>query len=287
MKSAFILVKEPAATEVLDVTTSSEFINARLVDYKDTKDQYERLKLEITTLPGLTLGRISETVTVKTNLTEKPTAVLRLTGSVIGDVEVTPEWMTFVVTDVASSRPSTLTKKLFISNHVDGAELEIVEINDPEGHLELTLKPLTKGQKYELTAKLKTETLPERGSVNGNVILTTNFPSQRELAIRYTAVRKAYQGKASGNTTRGRTGNPDRNRMRGIEPPLVPGEGEGIFAPTGNDPFAAGGLVDKMDTGKKTEKKETSDSRKESGTKELADANDLAEAEKATEEKKE
>lgn len=286
-KSAFLLVKNLEETEVLAITPSSEFITAKMLEFTDNDGHYDRMKLEITALPGLPLGRINETITVKTNLEEKPTAVLRLTGSVIGDVEVTPEWMTFVVTDTASSRPSTLTKKIFINNHVEGANLEIIDIRDPEGHLELSLRPLTEGKKYELTARLKTESIPERGNVSGNVILTTNFPSQKEVAIRYSAVRKSY-GKKSGKTysssKKRPTGSPALRD--GLNLPKG-GENEGIFAASENDPFAKGGILDPAAKKELVEKKDTLSSQHDGGTKKLPEAGTDDETEKKEEEKKE
>lgn len=286
-KSAFLLVKNLEATEVLEVTPSSEFINARMLDYTDNKGHYDRMKMEITTLPGLPLGRINETVTVKTNLEEKPTAVLRLTGSVIGDVEVTPEWMTFVVTDTTSTRPSTLTKKIFINNHVEGASLEIVEVRDPDDHLELSLRPLTEGKKYELTAKLKTESIPEHGSVSGNVILITNFPSQKEVAIRYSAVHKSYsQGSGKRSTSRKNwTHTRGTSKKDGIAA-LKEGEGEGIFAPSKNDPFATEGLFDTTEQKKGAETKNKLIRQKEGGATKLPEA-DAVDATEKDEKKKE
>ena|GEM_PF-2594966 len=242
-KNAFMLVKDLAGTEIKEVTTSSEFITARMLDYSDTSGKYGRLKMEVKTLPGLPLGRISETVTVKTNLADKPTAVLRLTGSVIGDVEVTPEWMTFVITDVSLSRPATLVKKIFITSHIEDASLEITDIRDDQGHLDLSLEPLAEGKKYQLTARLKPEGIPDRGNVSGNVVLTTNFPSQKEVAIRYSAVRKSYHGKKGTTAGKQKTGS-----TAGLgNPPaaLKQGDGQGLFAPTKNDPFAPGGALSK------------------------------------------
>ncbi len=255
-KSAFLLVKNLEGTEVLEVTPSSEFIKARMLDFTDNNGQYDRMKMEVTTLPGLPLGRINETVTVRTNLADKPTAILRLTGSVIGDVEVTPEWMTFVVTDGENTRPATLTKKIFISNHVDGANLEIIDVKDAEGHLDLNLRPLTEGQKYELTATLRPESLPERGNISGNVVLTTNFPSQKEVAIRYSAVRKSYSNVNEKRNTSRKAAPPAQGSMRDGQTMLKEGEGEGLFAPSKDDPFAAGGeLMGKEDALEKEKNK--------------------------------
>jgi len=244
-KSSFLLVKNPAGTEILEVTTSSEFIKAEMDDFTSNDGRYEKRRVEVTAMPGLPLGRINETVTLKTNLKDKPTAVLRLSGSVIGDIEVTPEWMTFVVADRSTAKPANLTKKVFINNHVKGATLEILEVTDAAGYLDLSLKPLSRGMKYELTAVLKTEAIPDQGSISGNVVLTTNFPSQRELAIRYSAVRRSQKSRAKDKkTTASKTGKKDigkaGKRHVGAKQ-LKEGASGGMFAtPSENDPFADG-----------------------------------------------
>jgi hypothetical protein len=249
-KSTFLVMKNPDSTEILDVTTSSEFIKAELTDFviKDTRKEpkYDKQRVEITALPGLPLGRINETVTLKTNLPDKPTAVLRLSGSVIGDIEVSPEWMTFVVNENAVGNPASMVKKVFINNHVKGTKLEILEMTDSADNLELTLKPLANGTKYELTATLKAEAVPDRGSISGNVLLTTNFPGQRELAIRYSAVRRSRKDPGRGKPPAKGKKTITRGKRDVAMTPLKPGEGEGMFAPGKNDPFAAGGdLFDK------------------------------------------
>lgn len=194
--SAFLLVSDPQ-TRVEDLASSSPFVTARIAGSPEPAGEFLRLRVEVMVKSGMAAGPIDATITVKSNLATSPRASLRVTGTAVGDVEAEPDRLLFAYTGTGgpAGKPGCTTT---ITSHLQGKPLEILDVRDPGGNLDLTLKPLVEGQKYELTAKLKTKEVPSGGGLTGNVVVTTNYPEQRELIIGYTVVNKVGSRKEPG-----------------------------------------------------------------------------------------
>ena len=195
------MVKEPEGIEIVDISTSSPFITARKLDYFEQKSGYARLKIEVTVKAGLPVGRVNETVTVRSNLEKSPTATLRVSGTVAGNVEVNPKHLRFEFTETEPSRQG-LVKKAFIKNNNEAAPLQIFSVRNPDGHLDLEFRPITEGQKYELKATLKYEARAKGTNLGGRIVIITNNPTQGEVIVRYGVIyenaTKGQQDKPAG-----------------------------------------------------------------------------------------
>jgi len=189
-KTAFIQVKDKEVTKITDIITSSPFITAREVNYTDTIGANKKFKIEMTVSPGLPIGRINETITVRSNLEQRPETKLGLYGNVIGDIEVKPKSLSFAVRD--SEDPQLRqTKKLIITNHQKDNPLEILNVYDPDDHLELEVRTKEKGSKFELLVILKGKELLKGDKFGGTIIITTNNPDEKKIVVPY----KLYRGK--------------------------------------------------------------------------------------------
>jgi hypothetical protein len=242
-RGTFLLVKNPEEARITEITTSSPHVVAQRVEFTDPQkgeEGFSRWKIDVTVNPGLPVGRIDETVTVHTNLEKMPTAILKVSGILAGDVEVAPEWLTFVIT---SDQPATrdLVKKAFVSSNQKEIPLQVLSVTDPQNNLDLQYAPVIEGQKYEITATLKQSTISDGTTLSGNIVITTNLPEQKELLLRYSAVRKS--GQVKGNPALADTGDTSMAVKKGI-PPLEEG-GPGMFEAQGEDPFAAAAAAEK------------------------------------------
>jgi len=160
------------------------------VNYTDTIGANEKFKIEIAVSPGLPIGRIRETITVRSNLEQRPETKLGLYGNVIGDVEVKPASLSFAVRD--SEDPQLRqTKKLIITNHQKDNPLEILNVYDPDNYLELEVRTKEKGSKFELQVILKGKELLKGNKFGGTIIITTNNPDEKKIVVPY----KLYRGK--------------------------------------------------------------------------------------------
>ena len=188
-KSAFIQILDPDRTEITDITTSSPYIEAKRMKKPSVGHEGE-VEIQVTISPGLPGGRINETITAQSNMSSKPDASLRVAGMVIGDVEVTPDALSFVYSESDGAEDQLPSHKLQIINSSTGTTLKILEVRDPQGRLELKLETIENGQRYEVTATLKKEALGARGGATGSILITTDNPEQREITVRYSIIRR-------------------------------------------------------------------------------------------------
>ncbi len=189
-KSTFIQILDPEKTRFTDITTSSPFVSAKRVEASDSADNHTRIEIEVTLLPGLPPGRINETVTAHSSLESKSKATLRLTGSIVGDVEVTPEVLRFVVNESQDASDQNISQKLQITNNSENKPLRILGARDPDDRLQLNVKTVEEGREFELTATVKPDTLFTLGNKTGTIVITTNNQEQKEITVRYNVVRR-------------------------------------------------------------------------------------------------
>jgi hypothetical protein len=189
-KSAFIQILDPGRTEIRDITTSSPYIEAKRLDNTSQPGHEGEIEIQVTITPGLPPGRINETIVAQSNLTSKPEAKLRLSGIIVGDVEVTPDVLRFVYDESEGAQKQLPQQKLQIINRSTDISLRILKAQDLEDKLDLNLTTIEEGQRYELTATLRREALTTQGVISGALLITTNNPEQQEITVRYGVLRR-------------------------------------------------------------------------------------------------
>ena len=165
-------------------------MSAKRVEASDSADNRTRIEVEVTLLPGLPIGRVNETVIAHSSLESKSKATLRLIASIVGDVEVNPSILRFVVTESQGASNQNISQKLQITNNSENKPLRILGARDPDDRLQLNVKTVEEGQKFELTATLKPEALATSGNQTGTIVITTNNQEQKEITVRYNVVRR-------------------------------------------------------------------------------------------------
>ena len=189
-KSIFIQILDPETTRITDITTSSPLVSAKRVEASDSADNRTRIEVEVTLLPGLPIGRVNETVVAHSSLESKSKVTLRLIASIIGDVEVNPSMLRFVVTESQGASNQNVSQKLKITNDSENKPLQILGAHDPDDRLQLSVRTVEEGQKFELTATLKPEALATIGTQTGTIVITTNNQGQKEITVRYNVVHR-------------------------------------------------------------------------------------------------
>lgn len=187
IKWAFLRVKDPEEVKIVDITTSSPYITARQIDRSLDNTDRNRIEIEVTLLPGFPAGIIKETVTVHSNLKRKPEARLRIAGSVPEDIEIIPKALDFLISGTANIAHKS-TRICVITNYRQDRPLEILEVRDLDGHLNLELTTQEKGRKFKLKITLKSVEAPESGHLSGSILITTNAPGFEEIRVIYSAV---------------------------------------------------------------------------------------------------
>jgi len=185
-RAAFLEIKDTAKTKITGISTSSEFVTAEI---DDGKYENGKVKINITINPGLPLGRINQTVTVTSSNPDKPDTKLRLSGTVIGEIEIKPENLTYIFSD-SSGILNGDVKKITIINRSDSLPLEIIDISDPDGYLSIEREIIAADQQFQLICTLSEDNLPTKIRHNGRILLKTSNPEESEKTIGYRIIKR-------------------------------------------------------------------------------------------------
>ncbi|PKK84095.1 MAG: hypothetical protein CVT49_05585 [candidate division Zixibacteria bacterium HGW-Zixibacteria-1] len=187
-KTDFILIKDPNLTKIDSIVTSSKFVKAEIVN--KSAAVAGKKELEITLLPGMPIGNLNEMISVYSTLPSKPKIVLNINANVIGDVEVDPMAMTFVISDSNTVLGNQLFTVNIDSHMKDGQRLEILGVTDSDSLLDIKQRTITDGQKYALEITPDIAKLPEEQRFEGHIAITTNSVDQKEIDVTYMIVRR-------------------------------------------------------------------------------------------------
>ncbi len=191
-KSAYLHIKDRQNVSITDITTSSPFISAKQLKPSDTADS-SNIEIDVTLSPGLPVGRFSEKVTAHSNLDSKPQATLQLAGTIVGDVEVTPEALSFVISESADGSAQSNQQRLSIHNKPTAKPLKVLSVSDSDERLVFDLKTINEGLQFEIVASLKPETMDStlvNKSLRGSILITTDNPDQPEITVSYNVIRR-------------------------------------------------------------------------------------------------
>ena len=160
-----------------EVTTNLEYLKIDSVEKKlgDKKVYIVRVTLE----KDAPVGNIHGVVEVNTNLERWKTVKVWVSGKVVGDIRLSPEWMRF--TAPAGERQSF---SLLISTR--GSNFKILRIENKVKYLSAKLYTLEESRRYKVDFSLDPEAPP--GRITGKVRVYTDYPGETELIIPITGM---------------------------------------------------------------------------------------------------
>jgi hypothetical protein len=187
-KTTYIVVKDPQTTRVKELKSSSEYIVARVLD--EPKVSMEgKIPVEITVKPGFPMGRFSGTITAISTVDSLPTALLRVSGSVIGEVEVSPDAVRFVIMKNSDNSVVPTFQKISVVNHSEGRPLAITKAVDPTGMMSIEERTVKEGEEYTLIITPKNPSVLTANQT-GTIDITTDNPNQKELQVHYSVIQQ-------------------------------------------------------------------------------------------------
>lgn len=184
-RSVYLLVKDPASVQITDLEPSSPLLTARQLGTETDDKGVTKIEIEITLHPGYPPGKIIETLKARSNLASKPEVMIRLSGTVEGDISVNPEILRFD-RNLVGGKQSTTFQKIQIYNIAPEKTLNILSVTDPDDHIALELKTLQSGQRYVIDAGLKEESLGEKNYYKGAIYIETDNPDQDTVVVDYS-----------------------------------------------------------------------------------------------------
>lgn len=137
-----------------------------------------RYQITITPAGAIPIGRLNATVTLKTTHPKASEQVIRLFGTITGDVDVMPPNVSLGTG--ASATPEAKVQHVLIRKAV-GDPLKILGVTAADPQLATTLKTVKEGREYDLEVKYTGP--PKTTAMSSKVTVTTNDARQPTLDI--------------------------------------------------------------------------------------------------------
>lgn len=183
-KTAYIEIKDPATTQLTELISSSPLIEVRQLPATTDADGKYKIGVEVKLKPGSKPGRFNESIKAKSNLEGIRESTLRVSATITGDIELNPLSIRFNrIPD--DEEKSTTSQTVHIINKSPERDLNILAYEDPDHKLNLDLKTLQGGQRYELVATLNGDNLDESNYFKGTIEITTDNPEQEKVTVDY------------------------------------------------------------------------------------------------------
>ncbi len=184
-KTANFITQGPKGIGITELKSNSEFITARVVTSESGVKSEDKISIEICLLPGLPEKRFGAQITAISSDESLPISTLAVTGTIIGDIEVSPEILKFSSVGGEGERFEPSFIKVSIINHSETRKLKIREILDQQNKMDISLRTAEEGEEYELTFTPKDIQIAGK-YVRGNVVVSTDLPDKRQINIPYT-----------------------------------------------------------------------------------------------------
>jgi hypothetical protein len=183
-KTAYIVVKDPG-TQITEITSSSPYLEYKQLPLEPGQGNTEnRIPIEVTLLPGAGIGNFRETITAVSNLEENTQAILRVSARIKGDIELNPQALRFDKFPIEGEETSKF-QKLQVTNLSSDRDLQILSVEDPEHLIDVELKTLQGGQRYEIDGTLNEDNFGDQKYHRGALVITTNHPVYDTVKVEY------------------------------------------------------------------------------------------------------
>ncbi|GEM_PF-3231364 len=184
-KTVFLVLKNAQKRSLLNVTTDSPSIAFTISP--TPSETGEKLQIDVAVAPDAPPGPIEAVITASVADSSYQPSILRVRGNVIGNLEVTPDIIRFLL---VKSLPPTKqdVQEIRVFSTLDGTDLKITGLKDRDDRLSFKIDTVAAGQQYILRARPNANALELTRNVAGEVIINTNDEYQPEIRIRYSMI---------------------------------------------------------------------------------------------------
>ena len=186
-KTAVLMIKDPSKKNLINLTTQSSQVGARLIESAAVDSG--RIDVEITVSPEAPAGKLNQWVMAELPDGSYPTARLQIEGTIIGNVEVSPENLRFTA-DTSQSATAQAVQEIQVSGTQTETKFQLLGVEDSKDLLAIAIDTVAAGERYVIRAKPNAKALKLRGSASGVMKILTDDSEQPVFAVSYGIVIK-------------------------------------------------------------------------------------------------
>ncbi len=184
-KTAVLLIKDHSRRSLVELGTQSSHVVAKTLGPSSSGEG--RIDVEVIVSRETPPGRLNETITARLSDDSYPAASLRITGTVLGNVEVTPESVRFIV-DTSRSVADQAEQRVKVASTQNEARLQLLSVEDSKNLLAIEIDTVVADEHYVIRAKPNENALELERSASGEVKILTDDVEQPEMRFRYSII---------------------------------------------------------------------------------------------------
>lgn len=184
-KTVVLLLKDASKKNLLEVSTQSPKIMVNTV--KSSQNQDGQIEVNITLKQDVQAGKLNEKIIAKLSDSSYPASNLRITGTVIGNVDVIPGIVRFSIdTSLSFAEQPELTVKVVSAK--EGFKFRMLKVEDPRNRLTFQIDTLVVDEKFEIRIKPHEDVVSKRKNLSGEIKIYTDDTAQPEISIYYNVL---------------------------------------------------------------------------------------------------
>ncbi len=181
-KTTTLILKDKSKRSALKLESKSSYVIPKIVEKPN--DDKDRITVEVTVTPDAPPGRLNETIIASLTDGSHQTSTLRVIGTIIGNIEVSPGTIRFTI-DTSQDISEQGEQQVTVSNTRDDVSFRIVNIVDPKDILSFQVDTVVTDKKYVIKMKPKKSVLKMTKNVWEEVKIVTDDTLQPEVKFRY------------------------------------------------------------------------------------------------------
>ncbi len=184
-RTTVLLLKSSSKVNLLKFSSVKPYITARAVEPYNS-DQ-GKINVEITLSADAPPGRLNEKLTAVLSDSSYPAANLRIIGTIVGNIELTPETVSLYI-DTSLAAKDQAEQKVRITGTKKKAKLQLLSVKDPKSLMEINVDTLESNKQYEIIIKPNENALLKKRNTVGEIKILTNDKEQPEMTFRYNII---------------------------------------------------------------------------------------------------
>lgn len=180
-----LLVKDPSIRNTVTFVSSSPHITATLAKAPaGSASENGKLTVEVKGSSDMPVGKINATLTARAGVSSVADAGIQIQGTVVGNVEVTPDRVQFHV-DTSKADAKPVKQVIKVVSTEDGAQIHILDIKDVDQRLKFHVDTLLADKQYEISLTPLQAVMRARQNVSGAITITTDDKEQPATFVSY------------------------------------------------------------------------------------------------------
>ncbi len=184
-KTVVLLLKDATKKNLLEVSTQSPKIIVNTVKSSQNKDG--QIEINITLKQDVQAGKLNETIIAKLSDSSYPASSLRITGTVIGNVDVIPGIVRFSI-DTSLSFADQPEQTVEVISAKKGFKFKLLKVEDSRDRLTFQIDTLVVDEKFTIKMKPHEDIISERKNFSGEIKIYTDDTAQPKISIYYNVI---------------------------------------------------------------------------------------------------